>query len=360
MLGQAPMPTIPRPTSFEPKSSAPASIRADKAQATSNPKSTSWKVDAESVPFLPSYVPLERAHVWLKQEQCSTVAQRIAECMKKESIAATYDDGKAIAYAETGCDIKFNIRFFKQEGKGVVVELQKRSGCCIGFREIAKTVLRAGMGRKPRTKRTFCVPKCLLSEERLNADLEDALDLAANLLREERIDANTIGLRTLVQMTTDAALDSAQYIAEKIATEKSMCELIVAHIHSKPSKQNVEDNDHTAEDQMRRYALTVFGNCLASLVAGDKVSSLSGSFLESEEMVNVLVETIAAAEERPHDACQSLRCLNILMLHSGKVAASVSSLGIQNLVMNAYNEGACRHSKLEEESAKLQTQIGTV
>ena len=49
-----------------------------------------WKLS--NIPKLPEMYPLERSHAYVKGIAGEEVASRIAECLRKESIMATFDD----------------------------------------------------------------------------------------------------------------------------------------------------------------------------------------------------------------------------------------------------------------------------
>ncbi len=52
---------------------------------------------------------------------------------------------KAIAYATTPKGCKFRVQLFKRDGS-VLVEVQRRSGCCVKFHSLAMQILFAAKG----------------------------------------------------------------------------------------------------------------------------------------------------------------------------------------------------------------------
>jgi len=53
-----------------------------------------WKLEKKQLLPLPEVYPLERSHVYIDTPNVQDVATNIAECLRKESIAAVYDNQK--------------------------------------------------------------------------------------------------------------------------------------------------------------------------------------------------------------------------------------------------------------------------
>ena len=68
-------------------------LRSERVEATPSIKSrvgTSWK--PRNVPKLPEMYPLERSHATINDADTIEIAERIAECLRTKSIAATFDE----------------------------------------------------------------------------------------------------------------------------------------------------------------------------------------------------------------------------------------------------------------------------
>lgn len=111
-----------------------------------------WRVD--KVNEIPPYFYIERAHEYIDDLPPSEISKRISDCFKQEndSISVVYDDDEAIACAETNDKTrpeycKFQVRLYKAtDSPSILVECQRRSGCCIKFHSIAMKILCAARG----------------------------------------------------------------------------------------------------------------------------------------------------------------------------------------------------------------------
>eukprot|EP00557_Chaetoceros_sp_GSL56_P002673 CAMPEP_0176497070 /NCGR_PEP_ID=MMETSP0200_2-20121128/11525_1 /TAXON_ID=947934 /ORGANISM="Chaetoceros sp., Strain GSL56" /LENGTH=244 /DNA_ID=CAMNT_0017895053 /DNA_START=216 /DNA_END=950 /DNA_ORIENTATION=- len=111
-----------------------------------------WRVD--KVNEIPPYFYIERAHEYIDDLSPSEISKRISDCFNQEneSISVVYDDDEAIAFAETNDNTrpeycKFQVRLYKAtDSPSILVECQRRSGCCIKFHSIAMKILCAARG----------------------------------------------------------------------------------------------------------------------------------------------------------------------------------------------------------------------
>lgn len=110
-----------------------------------------WNV--QNLPTFPFYFHMEKAHEYVDDES-SVISKRISDCLNKfdDTFNVTYDDEKAIAYAE-GKDsskpnyCKMQIRLFQAiDSSSILVECQRRTGCCLAFHSMAMRILCAAKG----------------------------------------------------------------------------------------------------------------------------------------------------------------------------------------------------------------------
>lgn len=87
----------PRPIKVSPKAVVVAPI------VKSDPTTAPWKLSKSQLQPLPDGYPLERTHAYVESAaQVQNVAMNISECLRKESIAAVYDNNEVrLELAET-------------------------------------------------------------------------------------------------------------------------------------------------------------------------------------------------------------------------------------------------------------------
>lgn len=111
-----------------------------------------WEVQQLPETSFPQF--LERSHKRIDGILPSTIAHYIASWMRENSITVEFDHVKAIAYGQCG-HVKFRVYMYQAtldahenciSGSHVIVEVQRRSGCCLEFHKIANGILCAATG----------------------------------------------------------------------------------------------------------------------------------------------------------------------------------------------------------------------
>jgi hypothetical protein len=136
-----------------------------------------WNV--EQVNEIPSYFCIERSHEYYDDLTPSEISKRISDCFgtMQEMISVTYDNDQATANVEsidkTKHDYcKFQVRIFKaSDGPSILVECQRRTGCCIKFHAMAMKVLCAARGceYKEECFHAYTIGKDVLEQCRLKS-----------------------------------------------------------------------------------------------------------------------------------------------------------------------------------------------
>jgi hypothetical protein len=317
--------------------------------------------------------------------EAQDVVTSISECLRQESIAAVYDNNKvrlipresiltsqafthialhqALALAETPEHVRLCIRLFLDEEQ-IVVEVQRRSGCCFLFHQAAKSILCAAKGKKPQRLPTFKIPECVKADADLSFEdsTEEAVQIASGLLKKDRYDAHLLGIESLVQVTKKATSTTAAralFRGEVLDTILSLIQSWQMHQKDKDDYVIPEmEKDYCVK--MHRNALTVLANCLNALEQAGELEELLGTQdrLVADELLSVLIDDLESAEQRPHDAWQACRCLKTLLRSFKDTKMRAVGLGAPKAATIALNEGACTHLRLEEECRKLQVEIG--
>jgi len=114
-------------------------------------RSSTWNVD--QLEEIDPFFPVERSHEVIEDMSSSEIATNVCNFLASQSIDAIYDDEEAIAYAKTPKGCNFRVQLFKPNhnfsGKrdgSVLVEVQRRSGCCVKFHALAMQILYAAKG----------------------------------------------------------------------------------------------------------------------------------------------------------------------------------------------------------------------
>jgi hypothetical protein len=208
-------------------------------------------------------------------------------------------------------------------------------------------------------KRRFTIPRCVPKEspEQQQRCTEEGLEIAFNLLKKDRFDAHLLAMESLEQLTRVS--ECRAFAANKVLCGQFLSTL-VSLIKSRESKQaeavNEMEEKHFAI--MHRQALTILANSLAAVQASGELLRLLAESNElcSQTLLSVLVSDLNASCQRPHDACQSARCIQSFLLCE-QVKDQLMDLGAANAVSTACGEGACRNSILEKEAKILRLQM---
>eukprot|EP00567_Pseudictyota_dubia_P007336 CAMPEP_0197435020 /NCGR_PEP_ID=MMETSP1175-20131217/2671_1 /TAXON_ID=1003142 /ORGANISM="Triceratium dubium, Strain CCMP147" /LENGTH=422 /DNA_ID=CAMNT_0042963937 /DNA_START=249 /DNA_END=1517 /DNA_ORIENTATION=+ len=363
-----------------------------------------WNVadDWKSLPRIPPLYILGATQATVRGGSPSDLTRRICEVLRESSLDAVFDDRRAKAFVTSADRVEFFIRLFQDNSdissRGVIVEVQRKRGCAYRFHRYARLVMRAAGGaaagtlpraRKPsaallhRTTRPAslgkrvgtvpAMPPMLVGSDADQYTSERALETADDLLRKDRIDANELGMESLILLTDEesSGADRALHVCRVLLTDngedfdelkKMLATRIVgSHNIDEDEKQDAFELRHNEE--MRRHALTVLGNCF-DVLARHETSTLrtvlSGQSWVGENgpLLPALVGELGKAETHPHDACEAARCLKAILMAAPEVAQSrVKELGAPEKLMAAQGVGQCRHSMLERESSAALAQV---
>jgi hypothetical protein len=271
--------------------------------------------------------------------------------------------------AETPEHVRFCIRLFLGSSDQTIVEVQRRSGCCFLFHQSSKAILRAAQGLKPAPPMKLQVPDCVKQLEqgdaKIDAIMEDDLEIASSLLKKDRYDAHLLGMESLVQLTNMTTSNCSVSAARAILMTPSVLDIILSLIQSWQMYQGADESAASLDNEMdqdylammHRNALTVLANCLTALdTATDDLNSVvtESERILTDSLLTTLIQELASAEQRPHDACLAAKCLKTLCKTSAATKSRIEDLGAKEALRMAMNEGVCSHCMLEHESKQLE------
>jgi hypothetical protein len=182
---------------------------------------------------VPTYYPLEKSSRFVQGSTTEEIAAQISECCRIMSVQGNFDHGTATAHLITSESVEIQVTLWHgtapQHPDCVVVEAQRRRGDAVCFHKYCRHLLDAASGTfDPATFRRCEEREAVLyqkSEELLSrgakggaagkgeaaaapkvagADHESALlalEIAASLLKKDRMDARQLGMESLCLLT---------------------------------------------------------------------------------------------------------------------------------------------------------------
>jgi hypothetical protein len=273
---------------------------------------------------------------------------------------------QALATAETSNQVVFTIRLWSHK-KQVLVELQRVSGCCFFYQQTVKALFRAAKGEpERRLSYNYSIPDCVPQEspEETKQCVQEGIDCASALLKKEgRFDSHALAMESLVHITnaTKCRTFAAHCILCGDFLSTLIC-LVEASRMERPgtAMQGLSSMEEEHFRVMHRHALAVLANCLSALDDSGELAHVlkQQPELSSTTFLLALLDDVANATDRPHDACQATRCLRALVQTcSDTKSRIVGELGGLPALEAAHSQGICRNAYLETECQKLKLHL---
>eukprot|EP00586_Coscinodiscus_wailesii_P005172 CAMPEP_0172479774 /NCGR_PEP_ID=MMETSP1066-20121228/4583_1 /TAXON_ID=671091 /ORGANISM="Coscinodiscus wailesii, Strain CCMP2513" /LENGTH=501 /DNA_ID=CAMNT_0013240543 /DNA_START=262 /DNA_END=1767 /DNA_ORIENTATION=+ len=187
---------------------------------------SNWNVeDASLRPMPPLHPPMDRqCTVFVGDASPSVIAARVSDCLRRRSIVVEYDDETATARAVTSDRVRFLIRMYRGGSNsgpsspfshGVIVECTRTRGCPMTFHRACRAILSSAQGEIDGID--YINPLIPISGVEgippLPSEIEESkqgttqalmgLEIAWSLLKKDRVDANVIGMESLVFLTEE-------------------------------------------------------------------------------------------------------------------------------------------------------------
>mmetsp|Transcript_55256 Transcript_55256/g.81964 ORF Transcript_55256/g.81964 Transcript_55256/m.81964 type:complete len:473 (+) Transcript_55256:159-1577(+) len=409
--------TVP---TFEASCEPPRDSASDTSNAVVNERvqahtSSNWSVsDATLKPIPIFYPPLEvQKSVFVGDASPSIVCARISDFFRMKSIIAQYDNQEATAKALTPDNMSFQVNLFCGSGDyshGVIVEIQQlRGGACpmVFYRDYCRPILRSAQGHaalpSSQSKDSSCSPP-LTRTARSTAgegekgcvamdvsDLEDAtilaLEIAAGLLKKDRMDANKLGMESLKLLTDESSSTrphTALYAARAVllgpaaADEGGLAEkggdvpsgdiqeaILSLVVHKKMSMGFAADDDEDSDDEefadsfhqalLYNLALKTLVNSLELLQNLGRFNDiLSSPFCQEDSVMALLfeIENVSKDVTKSHDAALATRALFIIIQVCKDSRIFSHAHDALNVLRQANHIGGKMHAVLARETER--------
>ncbi len=242
-----------------------------------------------------------------------------------------------------------------------------------------------------------------------------ALEIAASLLKKDRMDARQLGMETLCLLTDPAktgietallaskvvlfgsvdagseSLEDEYMPAEDLGVREAILSLVqfgklgeyIDFEEEEDSTANIHEEEKEFNALLHNLALAVLANALEVLerhgeeMAGigsnatantavaaaaennGEPSTNANAFLEEtkelskRELLSTLLNVLGAAETKPHDACLSAQCLRSLFQASRRAKRKARDLNAKQIVNTALDVARRTHVKLETETRNI-------
>jgi len=379
------------------------------------PAVTNWHPQHNSLRTVPNFYPLEKSSRYI-HDSAENIAARMSDACRLMSVHAEYDNEAGTALLMTDDHVEIFVSLWKgdvqhspstPEGKTeqddaedenfvTIVEVQRRKGCSVSFHKYGRRLLDSASGNFTPDDNSYSIPKVSPSiQEEKKKDEESsvlALEIAASLLRKDRMDARRLGLESLCLLTDpekagietarlssqvvlfgsvqDAQAENADFIPDELGIREAILSLVqfgrlgeYGDFEDDLEDDEVDNDEKEFNEVLHNLALGVLSNALAALEpdkkAWEDVSDSTDSFLEEsreiskKELLSTLLSVLGKAEAKPHDACLSAQCLKSLFQASKKAKKRARELKAKQIVMTALDVGRRTHVKLETETKRI-------
>lgn len=408
------------------------------------PKRTNWKVSSNELRHIPSFYPLEHSSKVI-QDTPSNVASRLSDACRLLSIHANFNDELATAELITEEHVEIHLTLWRGDAKpstpdetaaavsddgdsdtnvaraasstpevtsggdikATIIEAQRRKGCAVTYHRYCRNLFDAAQGLfEPSSSASERQLRKVEVEKKEDNEEENsllAIEIAASLLKKDRMDARRLGMESLMLLTDpsktgiETALLASQIVlfgsvqeesgneADFIPDELGIREAILSLVQFGKLGEYCEfDSDDEGDDNvtgiegefnevLHNLALAVLANALEvlevhgnAMVKTQEEKPSANTFLEESqeiskrELLSSLLGVLGKAETKPHDACLSARSLRSLFQASKEAKRRAKELKAKQIVLTALDVGRRSHVKLENETENVMKELEKV
>lgn len=174
-------------------------------------------------------------------------------------------------------------------------------------------------------------------------------------MKQSSVDAQLMAIESLAHIAN--VCDCQGYAAETILGHSEILPFLLSFVRKcdTDSSRSVENElDSSSECKLHRAAMTVVANCLHSLQTNGKLQQCMGKHRDTllcEKLLASLLGEVSHCEQKPHEACQAIRCLEALCKASSETKQHMKDADI--LVERAHEASMHRHALLGDLSKQF-------
>jgi hypothetical protein len=319
--------------------------------------------------------PLERTAATIANVTLDTATARISDFMKNHSITCDYSE-EGYANCMTDSLLKFVVQLWQGNNNTMIMEVQRRQGCCIELQKLRNqliAVVRNGESSASQQKpsRTTCeFLETLLDQTTAAAPppsrecLPTALEICRTMLESEQLDANRLGLESLLHLTDPSKVLSkdADQASRTFLSDSSYQDLLEKYFVGMEKEDADDDVPMEYEEgqffgSLHLLALKVLSQSLESALASNQSScpiSIDLSSLFWRTVLQALYSNLQEASRRPLEASVSIRCLRLLQtLEPSTLKLVPSQSRLHEFLSSARQYGRDHSCSLEQETGQL-------
>jgi len=346
-----------------------------------------WTV-TEIKPISPFHPPINSKCITFLQENPSVITNRIEHCLRDLSIVAEYDNSEAKACGVTKEYVRFVVELYRGSN-GIIVECIRIGGDTRIFSRVCKVILNSAKGAEKKLgylpQHSSSKPMAVSPQENSTAEL--GLEICLSLLKKDRLDANLLGMESLLYLT-DTLISSTQtsifasYAVLGIDPEEMEdfvrfmdinCFIVSLICDSKFSNSltvndstlifSDEENEEEEEDpfndnaehlsKLKSLAYQILLNALKVITS--KTSLHKTAFQNIHQLKASILAGIKVDEDYMglHDVALCVQILYLLIKQESDVITEAERKYVHDCIVNVYKVGFARHRLLACYSEEL-------
>lgn len=344
---------------------------------------STWNVI--ELPTIPHFYIKEKTSVAVMNVEPQCVADRIAQCARLLSADCYYDDQKAGATLSMN-NMELCVQLFKVSDNTqqvVVVEIRRKNGSPISFHRAARAIINAAKGNNINmnsslTPTSQTKTRIAHEENKHDDDVTVArtIEKVDSLLRKDRVDANLLGLESLLHLTNSGSSSKTMALFTAGVILNGWKNDVIKNTVFSLIKNSNDDEDEAkniVEDgfnqRMRIFALSLLANSLEvssnnrQCDGGGEINDLE-SKLSNDEWVEdggilwSLVEKLKNSESCLQEAYFAAKCLKTALEASADLRSWATEREVSNVVEHSQKVGHSTHNLLGRASDELLLCLG--
>ena len=320
--------------------------------------------------------PLEPCHSTIRKSDLPNVLARLTDSFRNLSCQVWYDADSLSAHCQTMDCVSFFVSLFENNDNDQTVLVEVQHSACDSYlfhHNYARPILDLLNGQyetldnklsivRPQRRFGNTGPSCFekldsLAHHCRPEDVAEAVQLAAQLVTSDRVDARELGIQSLAMLADvhSAGWYTARSVAHLLVMpplDPLWQKLVKTLLRYLWGNDNFKDNEY--ENEVAYHALQVWSNAW-QVASRDADTHLHDALSRDREVTRMLMEALSRRvsdhAQHPHHATWALRAVTALCTENPD---------LQPFVSRSMVEQACRapHAALSEAALKfLQTAV---